>query len=707
MRPFPLSAELLRMTHRPLLIPGYPHLLHGGDYNPDQWLHMPEIIDEDFRLMKLAGVNAFSVGIFAWTSYEKSEGAFDFAWLDEIMDRMAEAGNKVIVATPSGAKPAWLAEKYPEVRRVSHDGRRETIGGRHNHCMTSPVYREKVAEVNGRLAERYAAHPALGMWHLSNEYSGRCYCDLCLDGFRSWLEERYGSIESLNEKWWTAFWSHTFTSFSQIDPRDLSIDSLKLDFTRFTSELTIDFMKSELAAVRRFSRAPATTNLMGLHSGINYERMVAELDLVADDQYPGYSPLSPRVELDALRTSFKSDVHRCFKPDRPWMVIESCPDAVQWRRPTTLKRAELHQAEMLQALGHGAEGTCYFQWRKGRAGAEKMHGAVVDHVGHENTRVFSTVARLGKSYEKLSEILGSTARSEVAIIYDWDVLWAFDGSEGPRSSNDGWAVGPRPEEAYQSVCVEHYAPLVRRGVTVDVIAATRDFSPYKVIIAPQLWMLAPGVAERLGKFVRAGGTLVSTYYSGFCDENNRCFLGGFPGGGLMDVFGIWNEETDWLPEGHERRVVAKKEGASWGLGGDHRAVEVCGLVHPRGATVLAEYAEDFYSGTPALTLNLCGEGRAFYHAARLDEDTLDAFYGALVETCDLSQALSARLPEGVLLQRRFRGDCEYLFIQNFSSEPRELLMTGEEMIDLLSGAVLSRALHLDPWASTVIRRSKA
>lgn len=691
------------MTDRPLLIPGYPHLLHGGDYNPDQWLHMPEIIDEDFRLMKLAGCNTFSVGIFAWTSYEKEEGVFDFSWLDAILDRMEKAGQKVILATPSGAKPAWLAEKYPEVRRVSRQGQRDAIGGRHNHCMSSPVYRQKVAEVNGHLAERYAGHPALGMWHLSNEYSGECYCDLCLNRFRSWLEERYGTLETLNERWWTAFWSHTFTSFSQIDPRDLSIDSMKLDFRRFVSELTTDFMKHELLAVRRFSQAPATTNLMGLHQGINYDRMVADLDLVADDQYPGYSPFNPDLYGDAIRTGFKSDLYRCFKPDRPWMVIESCPDAVQWRRPTTLKRAELHQAEMLQALGHGAEGTCYFQWRKGRAGSEKLHGAVVDHVGHENTRVFSSVARLSEHYEKLSEVIGSAARGEVAIIYDWDVLWAFDSSEGPRSSHEGWAVGPRPVDAYQSICVEHYAPFARRGVTVDVIAASRDLGGYKVVIAPQLWMLAPGVAERLAEFVKGGGTLVTTYYSGFCDENNRCFLGGFPGGGLMDVLGIWNEETDWLPEGHRRRVMAREEGAAWGFRGEHTALELCALVHLEGATALAEYADDFYAGSPALTLNHFGEGRAFYHAARLDEAALDAFYGAIIERCDLKTALGACLPEGVLVQRRTGSESEYLFVQNFTSEARIVRLSGGAQVDLLSGESLSGSLKLEPWGSTVVR----
>jgi beta-galactosidase len=691
------------MSERPLLIPGFPHILHGGDYNPDQWLEMPEVLEEDVRLMKLARCNTFSVGIFAWTSYERQEGVFDFSWLDRTMDRMAEAGHRVILATPSGAKPAWLAQKYPEVRRVTRAGLREPLGGRHNHCMTSPVYRQKVAEVNGRLAERYAPHPALGAWHLSNEYSGECFCDGCLTSFRRWLEARYANVDALNRAWWTAFWSHTFTSFEQIDPRDRSIDAMKLDFTRYTSDITIDFMKAELAAVRLFSNAPATTNLMGLHPGIDYARQVAELDFVADDQYPGYSPFSPDLERDVLGVSFKDDLHRSFKPDRPWMLMESCPDAPQWRHPTSLKRAELHRAEMLQALGHGAEGTCYFQWRKGRAGGEKLHGAVVDHVGHEHTRVFSSVAELGASYGQLSEILGSSVESKVALIYDWQVRWAFDASEGVRSDNDGWSVGPRGDDAYASTCLDHYTPFAKRGVSVDILSAERDFSAYRLIVAPQLWMLAPGVAERIARFVEAGGTFVTTYYSGYCDQHNRCFLGGFPGDGLMPVLGIWNEETDWLPAARPRRVVARPAAAELGLGDEYRAEELCALVHLRGATALLDYAEDFYAGRPALTRHEFGKGTAYYQAARLVGSFLDDFYGGLIARLELPRAVDATLPPGVVVQRRAARNQEYLFVENFSDKEHTISLPRARYFDLLTRQELFGSVKLGAWGSTVLR----
>jgi beta-galactosidase len=693
------------MSDPKLLVPGFAKILHGGDYNPDQWLHAPEIIDEDFRLMKLAHCNTFALGIFAWTSYEREEGAFDFSWLDRIMDRMAAAGHKVILATPSGAKPAWLADKYPEVRRIDRNGRREPIGGRHNHCPTSPVYRRKVAEINARLSERYAGHPALAMWHLSNEYSGECFCDLCLARFRAWLGERYGTVDALNEAWWTAFWSHTFTSFDEIDPRDRSIDSLQLDFRRYVSDQTIDFMRAELSAVRRFSRAGATTNLMGLHSGLHYPKLVAELDCVADDQYPAYSPNSADLARDVLRVAFKDDLHRAIKPDRPWMLMESCPDSPQWRHPIQLKRPGIHQAEMLQALGHGAEGTCYFPWRKGPAGSEKFHGAVVDHVGNEHTRVFRKVAELGERYERLSEIIGSRVHSEVAVIYDWEVRWAFDASEGICSDNEAWALGPRGQDAYENTCLDHYAPFARHGISVDVIDAGRDLTPYKLVIAPQLWMLAPGVAERLKRFVEAGGTLVSTYYTGYCDQNNRCFLGGFPGDGLMELFGIWNEELDWLDASLSRRISLRPEAADLNLAASYDASRLCALVHLRGATALADYAEDFYAGTPALTRHSYGRGSAYYQAAALDSAFLRDFYGALIEQLGFARCFGSELPAQVTAQRRLNEQHEYLFLQNFSAAPQSISLPGA-YFDLLQQREVASVLEIEPWGSTVLRRER-
>jgi beta-galactosidase len=680
------------------ILPSYPHILHGGDYNPDQWLDYPQIIDDDFRLMKLAGCNTFSVGIFAWTSYEPEEGKFTFAWLDRIMDRMALAGNRVILATPSGAKPNWMAAKYPEIRRVNRQDLREPQRGRHNHCWTSPIYREKVHIINTKLAERYKGHPALGMWHLSNEYNGECVCELCLASWQNWLKQKYGTLDALNHAWWTYFWSHPYTAWEQIIPHEGHHEGLNLDWMRFLTGQVADFFRWETAPLKAITPGiPCTTNFMGYFNGLDYGRLADEMDIIADDQYPAYDGENPDLVKSAIYISFKDDLYRCFKPDKPFMLMESCPDSPQWKKPQRLKQPGLHQVEMLQALGHGAEGTCYFQWRKGRGGMEKFHGAVVDHNNHENTRVFQAVADLGKFYEKLTPILGSRVQSQVALIYDWEVRWAFSFCDGPASQND----------AYDRVCNEHYAPFWAQGISMDVLHSERDFSNYKLVIAPQLWMLKPGVAQKLRQYVENGGTLVTTYYTGIVDETDLIFMGGWPGAGLMDVFGVWNEETDVLRAAQIRSVNVDVDNPL-GLQGPYQAQNVCGLVQLRGAQALATYGDGFYAGTPAITVNAFGKGQVYYQAAQLTPDSQCNFYGALIQQLGLQRPFQAGLPDGVTCQVRHKDDQAFYFIENFTPEAQTITLDAGTYTrlsgDAATGAALVGTFTLAPFGSDVLAK---
>ncbi len=674
----------------------FSHILHGGDYNPEQWLETPKIIDEDFRLMKLAHCNAMTVGIFSWMALEPEEGKYNFSWLDKIMDRLAQNGMAAILATPSGAKPNWMSQKYPEILRTQADRLKDLHGGRHNHCFTSPIYRKKVSQINRMLAERYGKHPALILWHISNEYSGECHCPLCQEAFRSFLRKKYDNdLEMLNHEWWTGFWAHRYTDWSQIEspsPRgEHETHGLILDWKRFVSHQTINFFKNEIKSLRKLTPdIPVTTNMMGTFPGIEYRELAKELDVVSWDNYPTWHTTEQPDWKIGVRTSFVHDLNRSLKQGKPFMMMESTPSTVNWQKVNKLKQPGMHMLSSLQAVAHGSDTVQYFQWRKSRGSFEKFHGAVVDHVGHENTRVFRDVSQLGQTLEKLDEVVGTTVHPQVAIIYDWENRWAIEEAQALA----------RERIQYEETCISHYTAFWKQRVPVDIIGAREDFSQYKLVIAPMLYMTHPGVGERIEAFVREGGTFVTTYWSGIVNENDLCHLGGFPGP-LREVTGIWSEEIDTLHSDENNSLLLSEN--SLGLSSSYGVKDFCDLIHAESAQVLAVYGDDFYAGRPALTVNSFGNGDAYYIAARTGEDFLDDFYNALADKLSISRTMDVELPCGVTAQQRTDGQNRYIFIMNFNAKNEEVCLAGI-YTDMFTGEERQGILELAPFDVKVLKQ---
>ncbi len=679
----------------PPINPRFPHILHGGDYNPDQWPE--EVWSEDMRLMKLANCNAMSVGIFSWTRLEPQEGRYDFSWLDKIMDMLVENGGYAVLATPSGARPAWMSKKYPEVLRVRPDRGRNLHGTRHNHCMTSPVYRQKTQAINRALAERYKDHPALLVWHISNEFNGECHCDLCQAAFRDWLKKKYDNdLDKLNKAWWAAFWSHTFTTWDEVEsPSPIGeplLHGLNLDWKRYSNDQTFDFFMSEIQPLREATPdVPVTTNFMGLFPGLNYPKFAQYVDVVSWDSYPVWHTTGSDWKLGA-QISFIHDQNRSMKGGKPFMLMESTPSNTNWQPIPKLKRPGMHMLSSLQAVAHGSDTVQYFQWRKSRGSSEKFHGAVVDHVGHERTRVFKDVSELGAALKQLDPVVGTSVKPDVAIYLDWENRWAIDDMHG---------LG-RDRRNYPETVIAHYLPFWKRGIPVDVIAEEAEIDSYKLVVAPMLYMLKPGVAQRLRAFVEKGGTLVMTYWSGIVDENDLCFLGGWPGAGLREVLGVWDEETDTVTA-DDRNQVQVTPGNELGLSGSFEARDYFALVHAEKARVLATFGSDFYAGRPALTVNDFGKGKAYYVASRNDDAFNDHFFGKLAEKLALLRALPAALPEGVTAQLRTDGQNKYIFVMNFNPAPAALNLGSASYKNLLDGKTVSGILNLPAYGVEILQ----
>ncbi|HEX2927736.1 MAG TPA: beta-galactosidase [Ruminiclostridium sp.] len=671
--------------------PKFPKMLHGGDYNPEQWMDIG-IWDEDMRLMDLAHCNTMTIGIFSWSALEPEEGKFDFTWMDKIMDRLKEHNGYAVLATPSGARPAWLSQKYPEVLRVNEDRTKNLHGQRHNHCYTSPVYREKTQIINRKLAERYQNHPALLVWHISNEFGGECHCELCQEAFRNWLKVRYeGDLNKLNHAWWNSFWSHTYTDWSQVvgpsSLGELAVHAQKLDWKRFVTYQTIDFYKSEIVPIREITPSvPITTNLMGTYGGLDYWKFAKELDVVSWDNYPSWHNPDGDSTL-ASDISFVHDINRSLKGGKPFMLMESTPSMTNWQPISKLKRPGMHLLSSLQAVAHGSDTVQYFQWRKSRGSSEKFHGAVVDHCGHENTRVFRDVTDVGQALGKLDAVVGTSVQPDVALIFDWENRWAIDDAQGLNNSY----------KDYEKTCKKHYQAFWEEGVPVDVIDMDCDFSKYKLLVAPMLYMIKPGVGERIEQFVKAGGTFVTTYASGMVNESDLCFLGGFPGP-LRKVLGIWDEETDSLySEDHNFVNMNNKS---------YRINHICALIHCDTAQVLATYGNDFYAGRPALTVNTYGDGKSYYIAFRNNEDFEKDFYCGLISELGLLRALDAQLPTGVTAVLRTDGEKDFIFLMNFLDEANQVFLEENiHYIELLTGSKVNGKVDLEGFGIMVLERA--
>lgn len=669
-----------------------PKMWYGGDYNPEQWDE--KVWEEDDRMFKLAGIDVATINVFSWALNQPDENTYDFAWLDETMDRLHRNGVMVCLATSTAAHPAWMARKYPDILRVDYDGRKRRFGGRHNSCPNSPTYRKYAHLMAGKLAERYKDHPALLIWHVSNEYGGYCYCDNCAAAFRTWLQERYGTLDAVNKAWNTRFWGHTFYDWDDIVvPNALSeewggnrtnFQGISLDYRRFQSDSLLECYKLEQNELKkRTPDIPVTTNLMGFYPELNYFDWAKEMDVVSWDNYPS-------LDTPVSYTSMTHDLMRGLKSGQPFMLMEQTPSQQNWQAYNALKRPGVMRLWSYQAVAHGADTVMFFQLRRSIGACEKYHGAVIEHVGHENTRVFRECAELGRELQELGDrILDSRVHAKVAIMYDWENRWALELSSGPSVALH-----------YVDEIHKYYDALYKQNIGVDIISVEEDLSSYDLVIAPVMYMVKPGFSKRVEEFVARGGKFVTTFFSGIVNESDIVSLGGYPGE-LRNVLGIWAEEIDALYPGQFNEMVLKQDLGE--LRGGYPCGILCDVIHAETAEVLAEYGSDFYKGTPVLTRNQFGEGQAYYVASSPDSEFLKGFLGHLCAEKGIQPILQT--PAGVEVSERVKNNISYLFVLNHNADEVTVHVGGESQTELLTGQKVSDEVTISGHGVMILERA--
>ncbi len=638
-------------------------ILYGGDYNPEQWLDSPDILERDLDFFLKADINVVTIGMFSWALLEPEEGKYQIDWLFRVVEKMYQNGIYTILGTPSGARPQWLAKRYPEVLRVNAQRERNFFGGRQNHCYTSPVYRQKVREINMFLAKELGNHPGVLLFHLSNEYGGDCHCPLCQAKFRGWLKERYGTIEELNRRWNTTFWSHTYQSFEQIEspsPKgEMLLHALNLDWKRFVTAQTADFAAQEKKAIRDGGcHKPVTTNFMGDYDGLNYRKFKEVIDVASWDSYPEWHR-KPEPQT-ALETAFQHDFMRTLLK-KPFLLMESSPSSTNWQEVSKLRKPGMLHAASLQAVAHGSDSVLYFQLRQSQGASEKFHGAVIDHYAGEDTRVFREVCQVGKTLTGLSELAGTIQKPKAALLYDTENRWALMDAQGPRNAG----------MPYKETAEKMYGGMRRLGLDMDIIDMEDLLEEYRIVLIPMLYLFRAGIEDKIRQFVENGGIAVMTFWSGIVNDTDHCFLGGTPGK-LTEVFGIRSMEIDGLYDGEENAALPVKDN-SLSLRRSYTCQKLCELVKISGAKVLMTYERDFYKGLPVLTCNQYGKGKAYYVCADMEQKFYDDFLEAVQKDENLEKPLP-NIPEGVEVTTRESHDASYLMIQNFNTDPVDVTL---------------------------------
>lgn len=670
-------------TTRPLRLDA---LAYGGDYNPDQWSE--DVWDEDIRLMLEAGVNIVSLPIFSWPQLEPEPGVYDWGWLDRILGKLWDAGIHIDLATATATPPSWLLRAHPEMLPMDAEGHRLEFGSRQAYCPSSPVWRGHIARMTRAMAQRYGDHPGVVLWHISNEYgdhTSRCWCPESARHFRRWLQDRYDTLEGLNEAWGVAVWGQRYTSWDHIEtplkaPGPINPTQL-LDFERFSSDALLELFQLEIDILREITPGiPVTTNFMSMFRDLDYWRFAEAEDIVTDDAYP--DPADPIAHIGA---ALNYGLMRALKGGQPWLLLESSASATSWRDVNVPKASGRMRVDSLQAVAHGSDAVMFFQWRQARFGQEKFHSAMLGHRG-EASRTYRETKALGHELRRLEPVRGTRVRSRVALVVDWDSWWGSSAAESLPSQRLGWAQQARAWHRAMHLL----------GQPVDAVRASGPFDDYDVVLVPNLYIADATQADALGAFAESGGHVVVGPFSGVVDADERVHDGGAPGP-LRALLGV--EVDEQWPHADGIVEVVEYAGTAFENPAWAEWIETDADVEVRG-----RYRGGELAGRPAVTRRTAGAGSAWYVSAMLEDAGLVATMRDVLDGAGLParSAVSADF-EAVT---RSSADTDFTFALNHGREPLTILVP-DGAIDLVTGRSTGATLTLGGCDVAVLASPRA
>lgn len=666
-----------------LSIPGLAEYAFGGDYNPEQWAESVWV--EDMALMREAGVNLVTIGVFSWAKLQPTENTWSFEWLDRILDLCHENGIKVDLATATASPPPWLGLAHPSTLAVDESGVRMAWGARQHFSPSSSVFKNYSQQLVEKMVERYADHPAVVMWHVGNEYGAhthRCYSEESADAFRTWLINKYVDVDTLNERWGTAFWSQWYSSWDEVMPPRKTVyfpnPAQQLDFKRFSSDAMFELYKGEVEIIRRRvdERIPITTNFMRFFPHADYWQWATKIDVISDDWYPDLANAESHIE-----GAMGADLMRSLGAGRPWLLMEQATSAINWREVNPAKTKNAYRRWSLQQTAHGADGILHFQWRASVRGAEKWHSGMLPHSGTD-TAVWREVASLGNDLKKLKPVLGARSESQIAILLDWSSWWALE-------------LDSRPSTRLSQIeaLLDYYRPLSQSGYSIDFAHPEQDLSNYKLVIAPSLYLISDTGIDRIRAAAKSGTNLVFGKFSGAVDAEEGVRIGGHLMG-LRDIFGCYTEE--WhplLPDQSEELLIGSLRGSVFGWTEHIRLLP--------GANVEGTFQSGDLEGLPAIVSNNLEKSKAWYFGCTPDRKMMASLLESICIQSGVAPILIS-LPGDVEVTKRSNENGAFLFLLNHSISEK-VVEVGQASVDLISDQQFAGSVKIGPGEVRVLK----
>ena len=662
-------------------------VLYGAAYYPE---YMPyERTDEDIALMKKAGISVVRIGESTWGLWEPEDGRFEYAWMDRVVEKLHAAGIRIIMGTPTYSIPAWLYKEHPEIVVTRLDGQYIYYGMRQNTDLMNPAYRFYCERVIRKIMEHYKDNPAIIGYQIDNETSsaGAANKDV-QEGFRSYLKAKFKTTDELNRVWGLNYWGQRLNDWTEVATREgIRNPGWKIEWERYSQWETTDFLAWQSRIVNEYKRPDQFVT----HDFAGPPRVeVSEIDVARSLDIAAANPYhSTQDDFDGEASSLAGDYTRSLKRTN-YLVTETNAETIGWDSKNQFPPYDGQlRLDVYTHVSSGANMVEYWHWHSLHYGQETYWKGVLGH-DLQPGRAYEEVTRTAQELRRIGqEIVDLHRKNQVAILYSLD---SYYGVQFMKFSD---------RVDYRTLLWQMYGVLYRANVGVDfVFPESTDFSEYKVVLVPPLYVASDALLARLVDYVKNGGRVVMAFKSGFCNEYSTVRWETMPGP-LRAAAGFHYQEFSSL-----KKPLALK-GDPLQAGADNQVSEWAEMIVPDTAKGLAFYDHPYFGKYPAITQNQFGKGTLTYEGTVLSDNLQRAVLLAVLKEAGLTNS-DQDLPASVRVKHGQNRNGKTLhFYLNYSSSPQTLNYSYAAGTELLSHTSLShgQALALKAWDAAIVQEN--